>query len=79
MNRQHNPNQALPDHEAANAEKPVREVRNVNAPDLGGSFGENGQVRHHDGIGAGPGMQPIVRLESEKAADEVEDNSSAGS
>ena len=30
--------------------------RKINAPDLGGSFEENGQVRLHDGIGAGPGV-----------------------
>ena len=51
--------------------------RNVNAPDLGGSFEENGQVRRHDGIGAGPGME--VSEESLRAAKEAEKNSSAGS
>ena len=51
--------------------------RNVNAPDLGGSFEENGQVRRHDGIGAGPGME--APEESLRAAKEAERNSSAGS
>jgi hypothetical protein len=54
-------------------------VRNINAPDLGGSFEENGQVRRHDGIGAAPGMQPVIPLTSTKAAEETDDNSSAGS
>ena len=52
---------------------------NTAAPDLGGSFEENGQVRRHDGIGAAPGMQPAVPLESQEAAEETEKNSSAGS
>jgi len=51
--------------------------RNVNAPDLGGSFEENGQVRTHDGLGAGPGME--VLDESLRAAQDAERNSSAGS
>jgi len=51
--------------------------RNVNSPDLGGSFEENGEVRRHDGIGAGPGME--VLDESLRAAQEAERNSSAGS
>jgi hypothetical protein len=65
---------AVPDDKPA--DKPVR---NINAPDLGGSFEENGQVRHHDGIGAAPGLQPVVPLTSTKAAEEAEKNSSAGS
>ena len=67
---------ALPD------DKPASEkcdVRKTNAPDLGGSFEENGQVRRHDGIGAAPGLQPLVPLTSTKAAQEAEKNSSAGS
>lgn len=56
-----------------------REVPNINAPDLGGSFEENGQVRRHDGIGAAPGLQPIVPLESERVAKEKDGESSAGS
>jgi hypothetical protein len=51
--------------------------RNVNAPDLGGSFEENGQVRRHDGVGAGPGME--VLDEGLRAAQDAERNSSAGS
>ena len=51
--------------------------RNVNSPDLGGSFEENGQVRGHDGIGAGPGME--VLDEALEAAAETERHSSAGS
>jgi hypothetical protein len=66
---------AVPDHDTP-AGKPVR---NINAPDLGGSFEESGQVRHHDGIGAAPGLQPVVKLESQKAAEKVEDQSSSGS
>ena len=73
MGHQNDP--ALPDHEPSNPQH----VRNIATPDLGGSFEENGQVRHHDGIGAAPGLQPIVKLESQKAADDVEDESSAGS
>ena len=42
----------------------------VNAPDLGGSFEENGQVRRHDGVGAGPGME--VLDEALRAAREAE-------
>ena len=66
---------ALPDDQPANEANP----RNINAPDLGGSFEENGQVRRHDGIGAAPGMQPVIPLTSQKAAKQTEDNSSAGS
>jgi hypothetical protein len=51
--------------------------RNVDSPDLGGSFEENGQVRSHDGVGAGPGME--VLDEGLRAAREAERNSSAGS
>ena len=51
--------------------------RNINAPDLGGSFEENGQRRLHDGVGAGPGME--VLDEGLRAAREAERNSSAGS
>ena len=50
---------------------------NINAPDLGGSFEENGQQRLHDGVGAGPGME--VLDEGLRAAREAERNSSAGS
>ena len=53
--------------------------KTINAPDLGGSFEDNGQVRRHDGIGAAPGLQPVVPLTSTKAADEADKNSSAGS
>ena len=53
--------------------------KTINAPDLGGSFEDNGQVRHHDGVGAAPGLQPVVPLTSTKAADEADKNSSAGS
>ena len=59
--------------------KDKKQVRNVNSPDLGGSFEENGQVRHHDGIGAAPGLQPIVPLTSTRVAQEQDDESSAGS
>ena len=65
---------AVPDDKPAD-----QPVRNINAPDLGGSFEENGQVRHHDGIGAAPGLQPVVPLTSTKAAEDAEKNSSAGS
>ena len=51
----------------------------INSPDLGGSFEENGQARRHDGIGAAPGMQPVIPLESDKAAKETDKSSSAGS
>jgi hypothetical protein len=51
--------------------------RNVDAPDLGGSFEENGQRRLHDGVGAGPGLE--VTDEGLRAAREAERNSSAGS
>jgi hypothetical protein len=68
-------NDALPDDQPANDANP----RNINAPDLGGSLEENGQVRRHDGIGAAPGMQPVIPLTSQKAAKKTEDNSSAGS
>ena len=54
-----------------------REPSNINSPDLGGSFEENGQVRVHDGVGAGPGME--VLDEGLRAAQEAERNSSAGS
>jgi len=57
----------------------THEVRNINAPDLGGSFEENGQVRAHDGIGAGPGMQPATDLETQRVAKEENRDSSAGS
>jgi hypothetical protein len=56
-----------------------REPENVNSPDLGGSFEENGQVRRHDGVGAAPGLQPIVPLTTTKVAQEQDDESSAGS
>ena len=64
-----NPNDALPD--------PAPEPRNINAPDLGGSFEENGQRRLHDGVGAGPGME--VLDEGLRAAREAERHSSSGS
>jgi len=67
----HNPNDLLPDPD------PNACVRNVNAPDLGGSFEENGQRRLHDGVGAGPGMQ--VLDEALEAAKKTERHSSAGS
>ena len=67
------------DHAVPDDKPAATPVRNINTPDLGGSFEENGQVRHHDGIGAAPGLQPIVKLESQKAAEDVEDESSAGS
>jgi hypothetical protein len=51
--------------------------RNVDSPDLGGSFEENGQRRLHDGVGAGPGLE--VTDEGLRAAREAERNSSAGS
>ena len=71
----------VPSHEdAVPDDKPAPSpVRNINAPDLGGSFEENGQVRHHDGIGAAPGLQPVVPLTSTRAAEDAEKNSSAGS
>ena len=56
-----------------------QESCNINAPDLGGSFEENGQVRRHDGVGAAPGLQPVIPLTSEDAAKETDQNSSAGS
>jgi hypothetical protein len=75
-----NPNDLLPDPEPRIIDQTPSETagpRNVNSPDLGGSFEENGQVRIHDGIGAGPGME--VLDESLRAAQEAERNSSAGS
>ena len=75
MQEPHNPKDALPDPMPADGVK----VRNVDAPDLGGSFEENGQVRRHDGIGAAPGLQPIVPLTSTRVAQEQDDESSAGS
>jgi hypothetical protein len=74
MARSHEHDDALPDDKPASA---GGQVRNTNAPDLGGSFEENGQVRRHDGIGAGPGM--TVPEEGLRAAREAERNSSAGS
>ena len=47
--------------------------RDIAAPDLGGSFEENGQVRRHDGA------PTAVPEESLRAAKEAEKNSSAGS
>jgi hypothetical protein len=73
-----NRNDAVPDHEPANANH-TREVRNIDAPDLGGSFEENGQTRRHDGFGAAPGMQPVLPLENQRAAQEEDKDSSAGS
>jgi hypothetical protein len=67
------PDPALPDGRPADSPP----VRNINSPDLGGSFEENGQVRGHDGVGAGPGME--VLDEGLRAAKEAERNSSAGS
>jgi hypothetical protein len=53
-------------------------VRNINAPDLGGSFEENGQVRRHDGIGAAPGLQPIVPLTNTSAAQDADEDEDTG-
>ena len=75
-----NPNDLLPDpqpHCSTDAPRETAGPRNVNAPDLGGSFEENSQVRTHDGVGAGPGME--VLDEGLRAAREAEKNSSAGS
>jgi hypothetical protein len=67
MAESRNPNEQVPQETAG--------PRNVNAPDLGGSFEENGQVRRHDGVGAGPGME--VLDEGLRAAQDAERNSSA--
>ena len=75
-----NPNDRLPDPQApcsTNTPSEAAGPRNVDSPDLGGSFEENGQVREHDGVGAGPGME--VLDEGLRAAREAERNSSAGS
>ena len=75
-----NPNDRLPDPGPRCLTDTPSEAagpRNVNAPDLGGSFEENGQTRTHDGVGAGPGME--VLEEGLRAAREAERNSSAGS
>jgi hypothetical protein len=75
-----NPNDRLPDPQPqrpADTPSEAAGPRNVDSPDLGGSFEENGQVRTHDGIGAGPGME--VLDEGLRAAREAERNSSAGS
>jgi hypothetical protein len=56
MPESHSPDPALPDDKPAGTQQ---QVRNINSPDLGGSFEENGQVRGHDGIGAGPGMEVL--------------------
>ena len=75
-----NPNDALPDPQAhciTDTPSEAAGPRNVDSPDLGGSFEESGQVRTHDGIGAGPGME--VLDEGLRAAREAERNSSAGS
>ena len=68
---------ALPDDKPAG----TTPVRNIDAPDLGGSFEENGQVRRHDGVGAGPGLQPLPagHLESQREAQAENRESSAGS
>ena len=71
-----NPNDLLPD-PPPHCVTETPQVRKVNSPDLGGSFEENGQVRTHDGIGAGPGL--TVPDEGLRAAREAEKNSSAGS
>ena len=78
------PDPALPDGKPPKAQPakadpnpPGAGERNINSPDLGGSFEENGQVRLHDGIGAGAGME--VLDEGLAAAKETERNSSAGS
>ena len=73
------PQSRVPDNAQPDPHPDTDEVRNMAAPDLGGSFEENGQVRRHDGIGAAPGMQPVLKLESEKAAREQDKDSSAGS
>jgi hypothetical protein len=75
-----NPNDRLPDpqpHCITDTPQETAGPRNIDAPDLGGSFEENGQVREHDGVGAGPGME--VLDEGLRAAREAERNSSAGS
>ena len=74
------PDEPLPDPQPQSSTDTAVETagpRNVNAPDLGGSFEENGQVRGHDGIGAGPGME--VLDEALAAAKETERHSSSGS
>jgi len=74
------PNDAPPDpqaHEPADTPSETAGPRDVNAPRLGGSFEENGQVRGGDGIGAGPGME--VLDEALRAARKAERDSSSGS
>jgi len=66
-----------PPHRVTDTPSEAAGPRNIDAPDLGGSFEENGQVREHDGVGAGPGME--VLDEGLRAAREAERNSSAGS
>jgi hypothetical protein len=57
--------------------RPDPTAREIDAPDLGGSFEENGQRRLHDGVGAGPGLE--VLDEGLRAARAAEKNSGAGS
>ena len=75
MPESHVTDDALPDGLPPNT--PQVKTEPLASPDLGGSFEENGQVRRHDGIGAGPGM--TVLDEGLRAAREAERNSSAGS
>ena len=85
MGQSKNADPAVPDDRPANEDTLRRKDGTGNdastfaAPDLGGSFEEHGQVRRPDGVGAGPGMQPVAPLQSDKAAKETERNSSAGS
>ena len=85
MGQLKNANPAVPDGKPGNedtqrgAADTGNDASTFAAPDLGGSFEENGQVRRHDGVGAAPGMQPAAPLQSAKAAKETEQNSSAGS
>jgi hypothetical protein len=84
MSKSQVPDPALPDDKPpevqplkADPNAPGAGERNINSPDLGGSFEENGQVRLHDGIGAGAGME--VLDEALAAAKQTERHSSAGS
>ena len=79
MSQSHTDDPALPDDKPPQA-RPVKadpQNPNINSPDLGGSFEENGQRRLHDGVGAGPGME--VLDEGLAAAQKTERHSSAGS
>ena len=85
MGQSKNADPAVPDGKPANEEHQRcatdggNDASTFAAPDLGGSFEEHGQVRRPDGLGAGPGKQPVAPLQSDKAAKETEQNSSAGS